>query len=584
MTFLVRSINTITRLVLGVGIIDLWQKADRSKKAAHQAEQYAQQKQFMTALLMAESIFEQWYPSQSVFERLFRFSVMGDTLNALKNRMKTWELLTEQEYDAALERSHWLATEGRFQEAIALLEPVNAKFFQPQGKALLNQLSQIMAGRNPFNLGLFAEKSGDFVVAIEHYQNAAILSPEWQNESRMRLAIIAIKTHDWTKALSYLDSFKSEQAVYLREFIYAKLGNWQQTEQEWPFIYHFDLQSQESELKRLKKEIQDCVAQDDLEKAKASSQKLLEQLHDDPLVRENLAQHIQPRLEIMAWNSLNWSSLAKIAEQQWLDHWNITTLHNWALATYHQVSLDPSYLRDLIVAWSTALANLHHDPTLQQIPWLKNASLDIEDVFTALKHRLEILVNEWKETASETDVETNYDLYRLETKALELMGSPPQRGLRVKGLFITPGCYQRYYHQLRIPPLSPKLWGTLYTQWGYAILACLDGDIVKAMQMKPLHQPNSEVEQYAEKFVSYHEGCYYLQLSPGSYPRWNLAIAPLKQAQTMIRNSPEWSAQIDQLAEKHYKAIFWNVSDRREFARFWNDLLSSPLAQSYLED
>lgn len=584
MTFLFRSINAITRLVLGVGIIDLWQKAARSKKVVRQIKQYEQQKQFMSALLMAESIFDQWYPCQGFFERLFRFLVMEKTLDGLKHKMKHWEGLAEQEYDAALERSHWLATEGRFQEAITLLEPINAKFFQPQGKALLNQLYQIMSGRQSFNLGLLAEKSGKFAAAIENYQNAAILSPEWQNEAQIRLAIIAIKTHDWTKALSYLDFFKSEQAAYLRGFIYAKLGNWREAEQEWQIVSHPHLQSPKSELKRLKKEIQDCVAQDDLEKAKATSQQFLQQFGDDPLVRENLAQHIQPRLEIMAWNRQNGSSLAQIAEQNWLEHWNITTLHNWALATYHQASLDPSCLRDLIIAWSTALANLHQNPILQQVPWLKDASLDRKDVFTALKHRLEILVNEWKETVSDTDFETIYDLYRLETKALELMGSPPQRGLRAKGLFITPGFCQRYDHQLRIPPLSPELWGTLYTQWCYAILACLEGDIVKAMQIKPLDEPISEVEQYAEKFVSYHEGCYYLQLPAGSYSRWNLAIAPLKQAQTLIRNSPEWSAQIDQLAEKQYKAIFWNVSDRREFARFWYDLLSSPLAQSYLED
>lgn len=495
---LIRWINALSQMLLGVRILNLFRQVSQSQLALRQVDLFAQKRQFIRAFVTAEEVIARWNLVPSWTEQQTRRWLMARSLEHVGQRMKEWEFLAEQEYRAALERSHWLATEGRFQEAIDLLEPVHRQASSSKlmsrsiNQAWIDTLHSVIAGRKSFYLGLFAEQLKQWEVAKEHYQKAMSLSPHWRSESQLRLA--------WIDA----------QSAHTRQHI------------------------------------------------------------DQP-----------SSLDVELWKRQNWQEIVEVTESSWLNHLSISTLHNWAVATYYRALNSKSYWEEAIVALSTALANLHHDPSIQNIPWLAGQTVDLSELYAQLKENLEELINSIEQTQP-TEWSQIQLLYRLEKTALELIGYPATKGLRVKGLFLTPGCYQRYRHKLKNAQFPGSLVWALYTDWWQSILACLEGNTFQALQLKPPHEPTSEAEKFAQSFLNYHEGCYYLQISPHGNPRWRLAIKPLQQAKSVIQASSVWCIELDHLFEIHFKAV-WNTSDRPEFTQFWYDLLASPLAKSYLD-
>ncbi|MDJ0736173.1 MAG: hypothetical protein QNJ47_19270 [Nostocaceae cyanobacterium] len=570
-------INTLSRTIFRVGIIDLCRKAQSSRLAVQEAETLASNHEYMDALYLGEGIIDRWYPSDTMIERQFRRWFMSGLLDRISQQLGDWESQAQNQYDAAEQRGHWLATEGRFAEALMLLEPVNQKFYNPKGQEFLDKLRQIIAGRNSFQLAVLAEQGGDFAVARNHYENATTLSPEWAMECRIRLGIIAIKTQNWAAAIDRVAGINNQQAAYIRAVAYTQQRNYELAQSEWDFLADGELLPQEylqqidqNSRNFAKERIQQLVDAGNFPEAKLASEEFLQQFGDDTLVQANLTNHILPHLQV---NNLY--------EEQWLEQMDITSLHNWALGAYHKALANSSPTEELIVAWSTALANLHLNPRLQTVPWLGDKSIDLAEVYIQLKQRLENLVNDFDAGDGE-EHQRLQELYRLEVLALDLMGSPPTSGLRVRGLFLTPGCYWRYRHNLAVPAFPSKLWGTLYTDWWQAIVAFeKNGDILKAMRLEPQRQPSSAAEEFAHNFLSYHQGCYYLQITPGGYPRWRSAVDHLKQAQSEIRASVQWSAEIDRLCQQHYQAL-WDESDRREFTQFWYELVGSQTARNYM--
>ncbi|MEH2323215.1 MAG: hypothetical protein V7K32_06520 [Nostoc sp.] len=589
---IVNWVNSISRWLLGIGIIDLFQKASASKSRFQQAREIAKKHRYIEALKIGEQIIDEWYNIRLNVEDQFRRLMMKNFLKEAKAHLAIWEPLALREYDAALERSHWLATEGRWQEAIALLEPIQHQFFQPQGKKLLDKIYQIFAGKTSLKLGLFAEQAGNLEVAREHYQNAISVSPEWNLECQIRLGIIAVKSEKWAEAISHLESINTEQATYIRGFALAKQGKLPQAEQEWQNISHLvDLK----DLKKLyptsdlvrdkdnaKREIQELVDQGNLWQAMLDSQDFIQKFGDEPIVKENLYKNILPRIEITLWREQKWQIVNQIIEQRWLREWDIAALHNLALANYYQAGTNTTKLENLIVTWSAAIANLHLNPSLHNLPWLGETAIDWQEVTLQLQQQIEPLLKRIEEP-NLAEYTRLFDLYRLEVKALNLMGTPSSAGLRVKGLFITPGFYQCYCHKLKVNlSAGSPLWA-LYTSWWRSVLACMEGDTFTAMQIKPKSEPTSEAEMYARKFVAYHEGCYYLDIPLGGYPRWRSAVVPLSLAKSEINQNYEWLEHIEQLCQKQYNIISWNKEDSKEFTQFWYNLIASATAQDYLE-
>lgn len=582
MNILFRGLNAISRPIFGIGAVDLWRKVARSRQEAQQAQRLATQHHYFAALSLAETIVDRWYPAATWGERLCRRWLIGRFLGRVRTHIAMWKGRAEREYEAAWQRSHWLATEGRFQEAIALLEPLEKQSRRLPGRALLSKLQQIVEGKNCFQLGQLAEQAGNFEVALQHYENAATVAPEWQGECCLRRGLIAIKLENWSEAIAQVEGIAGEQAAYIRGFALARQGNTAAAKREWRSLSHPDIQrqcqslqvSQDGDRAAAQRAIQHQVKRENWDAAASSSRKFLDFFGPDPLVRGNLDRHILPHLERELWQHQDWPRLANLTAEIWWERFDPASLHNWAIAAYYRASLDPQQSDSAIIAGSTAIANLHRDPALQKIPWLEEQTIDLAAVASQLQHRLEALV------ASSTDSDRLKMLFNLEKTALNLMGTPPTDGVRVQDLWITPGCFLNYRDRLPPSPLPEGLLGTLYTPWWRSILACLEGNRLQAMQLRPIQPPTNTVETFARQFLSYHEGCYYLQ--PGGYPRWREAIAPLQQAQSLIQASPQWQTELDRLCESQCK-ILWQAEDRLQFARFWHNLFNSILARNYLD-
>ena len=513
-------------------------------------------------------------------KKLFSTEALEEAIATCKVRCQE-----EEKYETVLNQAYYCATEGRFQEAVALIKPILVQFSRSDGQELLAKLERLVKGKERFRAGLLAEKAGDFNVATTKYQEAYRILPEL-TESRIRLGILAVKNNNSTKALSYLEGISGEQAAYIRGFVYAKQGNWQQADREWKSVFHTEVKTQRQVLKTLVqrdrlltiKKIEELVEGEHLEQAKSASLKFMEKFGSEPLVQGNLDGHIQLRLEATVWESQDWHTIAAAAEQNWLKRQDITSLHNWAVASYYQTQTDSTKLADLIIAWSTALANIHINPVLKDIPWLGSTPVDLREVSSNLTRLLEKSIDAVKDKNIEEYFRLR-DRYRREVVALRLMGNSPSCGMRVvKEIFLTPGCYQRHRDYLPGISFPAQFWGALYTDWGLAVAACLEGDTARAIQIKPVNTPYSEAERFAFSLVSYHEGCYHIQNQ-----NWREAITPLKQAKAEIKASSNWREEIDRLCGIQRQEIE-NFDEHLDFAQFWYELLGSQPARSYLAE
>jgi tetratricopeptide (TPR) repeat protein len=577
-------------------IIDLFRQVILSQQEAKRAEQLSNNGKSLEAVSLANKILQRWSsPSPSFLKRQFHQWVMSDRLKQLTEQLNTWQPDALIEYNAALRQAHQIAVQGRFQDAITQFEPVHHQFPQAGGVYLLRELRRIVDGKRHFHQGLLAEKAGDFQVAVEHYQNAIMYVPQLRTQSCIRLAILAVKTNNWSQVLSHLEGISGEQATYIRGFAYTKQENWQQAQQEWQSLSHPGIQKQCEELNTLiqiqekrdrllvMQEIEQYIDSENLEAAKSASKSFIQKFGHDPLVQANLDEHIMPRLEPAAWEERDWLRIAKAAEQRWIKQQDVTSLHNWVVASYYQAQADPNQLADLIIAWSTDLANLHQNPSLVNLPWRENTLADWGEIASDLKQKIEEQINT---LADENQKKQLRELLRLDSYALELMGNPPTCGMMVNNVFLTPGCYQRHRTQLDAVSFledpdanandTNRLLETLYTVWGSVVVACQDGDLVRALQIKRGLKVSSSTEQFAYEFVSCHEGCYHLQSS-----RWREAIIPLRQARSLIKANAYWYERIDRLCETRCQAIK-TIEEYQDFIQFWDDLLDSPTAKRYL--
>jgi len=702
---LLKSLNILSKTLLGVGVIDAWQRALQTKEASQKAQRYAQNKHLRAAITVAEKAIAAWPHHPSFWERVVCRFFLGKLLEQLTAQLQQWrkkvieadklassakslvrkdtgdpldtqhlsgaialykhctkincddrisqalnqceqEVLRRQQFQVLVKQASSLLQErffkqaiaiyheaeqlystevvkqaiatyetqvkqeeiyvcllqrveqatklGRLRAAITLLEFALTNFFRRDGTELLEHLQNLVKGREKFQAGLYAEQASNFQEATSLYETAKFLLPD-QTGCQIRLGLIAIKTKDWIKALSYLEGVPGEQAAYIRGFCYAQQENLQQADQEWQTLSTPAIASQREILKNLSQRqrllaiqnIEQLVRAEDLEKAKIASTEFIQKIGLDPLVEGNLKEYIQPRLAAMIWQGVDWVIIANTAQQAWISQPNITTLHNWVVACYYCSKSDIEEkkllvaLNNEIVALSTALANLTYDPVLQNLPWLVNQVVDYESVSLELKRRLSEMIDVFKDKNISNYLDLR-DRYRLELVSLKLMESS-NWGMKVKDVLITPGCYNRYINQWKdiiqekIDP-SQKILQALYTPWGLAVAACVDGDTQRAIQLKPKTKSISNAELFAERFFAYYEGSYHLQQQ-----KWRLATASLKLAKSEINASSDWSQEIDKLSCKQRQNIS-DFSQHLEFAQFWYEIQVSPASKNYLAE
>ena len=545
--------------------------------------------QFRELLIQADSQAENRFFQNAT--TLYREAEHLYPTEALKQSIAKCEVQIQQEeiYYSAFTKAKKAADEGRLRGAIALLESALNKFPRHDGIDLLEQLQRTVKGKEKYRLGLKAEKAGNLNDAASLYESADMLLND-SEDCKIRLAVVAIKTSQWITAISNLADVEVEQAAYLRGLAYAKQQNLQAAHREWQRLPGAAIAKQKENLKNLSQRhqllvlqnIEQSVKDDNLKKAQSISKDYLQKFGFDSLVEANLNEHILPRLKSEIWQTNNWENITSIAIKAWVNEPNITTLHNWMIATYYLVCSDSQKVSDLIIAGFTALANLTQDFTLRDIPWLANHKVDLELVSLELKQRIEAVIDSFKDQNINKYLELR-DKYRLEMTALRLMGKPPKWGMKINDILITPGCYQFYHSQWQIRvnnvDSSQKILATLYTYWGLTVAACLEGDTQRAIEIKPKNQNNVDlIEQFAVQFIAYHEGYYYLQQQ-----KWRIATNHLSQAKSEIITCRDWQLEIDRLCGLQRQAIS-EFKEHLDFAQFWYDLLKSQPARSYLAE
>ncbi|MDJ0510573.1 MAG: hypothetical protein QNJ64_15165 [Crocosphaera sp.] len=492
------------------------------------------------------------------------------------------QIRNKEAHVSALNLAHHCAQEGKFQEALMTIQEALMKFTSVEAEQLLAKLQKVIESKENFSQGLMAEKEGKLSEAIICYRNAIDLIPELE-EARIKLGLLEIKHGNWPGAINALEGIDGEQFSYLRGFAYYKQNQWQKADREWRSINDSDVREQRNKLKILAKTdkiltlniIQESVEQEELEKAQSLSQEFIEKFGVDIVVEKNLEKHIRPRLETAVFAQQDWEKIAKITEINWRETQSIESLHNWAIATYYQAQRNLENLSSLIISWSTVLVNIDSDPSLKDIPWLGSQTIDFQQVSQHLKKMVDNLLEEVKEKNLTKYLDLQ-DLYRQEMVAISMIENTPNCGIRVKGLLITPGCY--FYYKNYFPELTfpDKTWGTLYSDWGKCVAACLEGNIARAIQIKP-NSVGTLVDKFADVLVSYYEGCYYLQ----QY-HWEEAIIPLKKAQQEIKLQSDWNQKVEYLCQLQFQPHkFSDLEDSLKFAKFWYELLDSISAQNY---
>ncbi|NJK58425.1 MAG: peptidase M, neutral zinc metallopeptidase site [Pleurocapsa sp. SU_5_0] len=497
---------------------------------------------------------------------------------------KCQESINQQEkYEKILEESAQIAQQGQFKEAINLLKSALDKFYRDDGQQLLTKLERVIKVKELYKLGLIAENTNNVKDAICKYEQALDLLPEF-TECKIRLGLVTTKENP-KQTISHLKEIEGQQAAYIRGFAHAQLGNWQQANREWRSLDNSIINSQREILKSLAerdrtiqiKEIETAVDNNKIEIAKKLSLEFINKFSSEPLIQQNLENHIQPLLERQIWETQNWQEIAVKTEAIWLEQQDINSLHNWAIASYYFSQTDSSKLAYFIIAWSTALANVEQNPTVQNVSWLGSNSIDIKDVSGKLKQILENAIDTVKDDNIEKYLILR-DIYRRDMVTLSLM-QQSDCGMKIKQqLFILPGCYQRFCKSLPTISFPSEVWGALYTEWGKAVAACHEGDTARAINIKPSKNPSSGADRFAYCFVSYHEGCHYLQNL-----EWRKAVKPLQQAKPEIKAKSDWCKEIDRLCELQRQKID-DFDEHLQFSEFWYELLNSQTGRSYFAE
>jgi hypothetical protein len=517
-------------------------------------------------------------------EELYSTAALQQAIQAAKSQVEQ-----EKAYESALQRAQQAQNQGKLKGAIALLEAALANFPRVDGRELLEEIKLTIKGREQYRQGLAAEKANNFAAATACYETAKLLLTN-PTDCQIRLGIVAIKAENWAIALSHLTGLPGEQAAYLRGFAYAQQENLQQADREWQGLSTAVISKQREILNHLAQHqrlsliqnIEQFVKLENLEAAKTASTEFIEKFGSHPLVEANLQEHIQPRLEVGLWQGKDKRIIASKLEKIWILQPNITTLHNWTIATYYCDHSEFKNISNLIIALTTGLANLNHAPTLQDVPWLGSQIIDFTLVSLEIKRRLEAAIDTYKDTDIEQYLLLR-DRYRLELVALKFMGEPAQQGMRVNDIFVTPGCYLNYislWRHLVVNHINSneRIFRSLYSSWGLAVAACLEGDSQRAIQIKPASITNNTIENFAKQFVAYYEGCYYL-----NQKKWRNAILPFKETKSEILSNQDWQKEIDRLCGLQRQAIS-EISEHLEFAQFWYEILGSQPARSYLAE
>jgi hypothetical protein len=487
---------------------------------------------------------------------------------------------SEKIYLQSLAEAKVLSYAGKFREAVMEIDRALSKFSRQDGEDLKVRLNRVVAAKEQLNLGKVEQSIGNPIAAKYHYSAALQLLPDW-NEPKLQLAIIEAKSEQSSDRIAQLATLDTPETKCLEGLLYLRNGQCDRAREIWSNL-DLDLVRKYAQLvstsaieqyQLIQTQIEQLVDRGEFEQSRTISLNFIDTFGRDSLIENNLKNCILPGIEARIWKSEDWQNIAILTRENWSSQPNIKSLHNWTIALYYATQINDN-IEELIAALATAIANIDLDPTLQDLPWLKTQSRSIADVSSRLWQLLEQRIEAVKDSDPVKYLHLR-DRYRQEFWAMELAQTQQNAKIIVGELTILPGCYQRYYAQISLGE-TPQLWKTLYTDWGKAVAACLAGDPQRAETIKIDLVINSNLAEFADRFILYQQGCYYLQQE-----NWHSAIYPLNDAKTHIHNDREWWHKINELCLAQRRKIM-EFEEHLNFAQFWYDLLSSPQSEDYL--
>jgi hypothetical protein len=514
-------------------------------------------------------------------------------------------ITAEKRYIRQLKDAKSFCQQADFAEAFKAARMAIISFPREDGQRFLRSLGTILECKTSFLQGLQHEQSGELDLALDCYNKSYKLMPDFL-ECRFRQVIVACKQENWEQALVFLNGLNGDRASYLRGFIFAKQQNYDDNAREWQGLRIAGLDAQRSKLKIIKQkaylldlqEIEKFVDQGDLEKAANTSKRVLEIYPQAEVIRENLENHILPRLDLEMWkqSKTNWYLLLAKNRSTWLENPNIQSLHNWAIAAYY-CTMNTEFpkltlIMEFNASWGTAVANLSGDPSLTNLLWLGNEAPDRSQ----LKKKLEELWDRVLDRVKENDLDTYMkvkDWQRLDRYTLKMLTSSTKPMIELGSTWILPSTIDflqqlaklnnnltksilDIQNQYKVLTASSQL-SLLYSPLGLAIAACLDGDIERGLQLKTYnsgHLNHNEHFKNAQATLSYFESYDLLKKN-----KWQNALKLAKQFTQLIQKNSEWISEIDRLCDQIAHQL--DEKDQITFARLWLEVTSSKAARNY---
>ena len=382
------------------------------------------------------------------------------------------------------------------------------------------------------------------------------------------------------RAIEQLIDINLPHAQCLRGLLYTKQKDYSKATEVWETVdrdlvieYLQIVANIALERQRLvQPQIQSLVIAGELEQARNLSLEFINQYGTNLLIETNLIGCIIPGIEAKIWATKDWGKIATYARETWLNQRDIKSLHNWAIALYYSTQLDDN-IEELIVAWATAIVNIQIDSAIQDLPWMGTKSPSMKQISIKLWEILEQQIEKIKDIYLPRYLDLR-DRYRQELWAMKLAQVQTSTSIKIGELIILPSLYQRDYAHIPLDNKS-EIWQTLYTNWGKVVAACLAGDPERAEIIKVNLPTNSDVEKFANNYVLYQQGCYYLEQQD-----WYKASYYLNLAGAAIQENKEWYDKIDELCDNYQHQIS-DIDENLDFARFWDDLLSSSSSEIY---
>lgn len=546
-----------------------------------------------------------WF-EQRYFTKAYSIYLQAQALFEIPNLLvamkKCQEMMSiERQYENTLLDANESAISGDFQRAYQKVTIAYQDFPRSDGDRYRVKLESAIKIQNPMQSALIAEKQEDWQSAIQIYKEILQLAPSFR-EAQFRLIVVYLKCTQIDEAkhgMASLTSSSEEQRLsYLAGFALASEKYFQQAHQKWLDID--EAKSQRSVLTKIEKweqaihqqEIECSVNNGNLSKARELSIQFIEIFGDQAGVLRNLKEHIEPRIENEIWASSDWELLSQKSEIAWLDHQDIASLHNWAVACLNRVKSQEDFanfasdvlLEDCITSNMTALANLGCNPSLHKVTWLDVNENVLSDLFESVTSLIETYLELAKKNSLEQYLRLR-DLYRLDSVALKLIRECKQQGATCKGLTLLPSCINRYRNELSdlILPCEVSI-HTLYSTWGLAVAACLEGDIERALEIQPKQDPILLEEIWGHKLIMFYKGIFLL-----SQGDWNEAFETFHVAKDLIQEKEEWLNQIDKLCAEQRKQLNRTEGGEKEeitlnlqFGNYWFDLLKSHASKTNL--